>query len=404
MTSHLVAPGDVTWREGIPEAEVNYIQSGPVLSHAEQFDALRGVHPFVRSTFGPGFWVMTRGDLIRDALQQADLFSSSIVTPMDPDPPYLWIPEMLDPPEHTRWRQLLAPFFAPRVIERMEDTVRERCVSIIESFADRGHCDFLRDFAWRYPTTIFMELMGLPLDGLEQFLAWEHDILHLTFDEDPDRSRATGAMVAVQEYFSGLIEEKRARPGDDLLTAALDWKIDGQPVPHEELLSFCLLMFMAGLDTVSIQLAYSFHHLATHPADRARLVAEPAIIPSAVEELLRAYAFVAPGRKATRDADFHGCPVKAGDLALLPLCGANRDPSLFPDGDQVILDRTPNSHIAFGLGPHRCLGSHLARRELRIALEEWHARIPDYHLTEGVDVVEHGGMFGIDVLSLTWDR
>ncbi len=394
----------VVWRDGIPEVEHNYMDRGPVLSHAQAFDRLRQVHPFVRSTFGPGFWVMTTGELVRDALQRPDLFSSSIVTPMEPDPQYLWIPEMLDPPLHTKWRQLLAPHFAPKVMERMEGQVRDRCIEIIDTFADRGRCDFLQDFAWRYPTSIFMDLMGLPIDGLEQFLAWEHEILHLTFDEDPDRSRAVAAMVAVQGYFAELIENKRAEPGSDLLSAAIGWQIDGEPISEDDLLSFCLLMFMAGLDTVSIQLAYSFFHLATHDADRRRIVEEPAVIPSAVEELLRAYAFVAPGRKVRHDADFHGCPLEAGDRVLLPLCAANRDPGLFPNPEHVDLARSPNSHIAFGLGPHRCLGSHLARRELRIALEEWHRRIPEYRLTEGVDVVEHGGMFGIDSLSLSWDR
>lgn len=388
---------------GYPVLEFNNYLHGPVLSHVEGIDDLRRRHPFVRSTFGPnGHWVLCDGELVREALHRPELFSSSVVTPLEEDPPYKWIPEMLDPPEHTKWRQLLSPHFAPRRMEAMEGSVRHRCVEIIETFADRGHCDFLHDFAWRYPTTIFMELMGLPLAGLDRFMAWEHDILHLTADEDPDRSRAIAAMLAVQEYFSGLIDEKRADPGDDLLTEALTWTIDGEPISQADMLSWCLLMFMAGLDTVSIQLSYSFWYLAQHDDDRARIVADPAVIPSAVEEFLRAFAFVAPARKVMRDGDFHGCPMKAGDMVLVPLSAATRDPASFAEPDRVILDRSPNDHIAFGAGPHRCLGSHLARRELRIALEEWHRRIPEYRLTPGVDVVEHGGMYGIDSLELSW--
>lgn len=385
--------------------DFNNFQAGPVLSHVETLDAFRREHPsFFRSTFGPkGFWVFTDPALVRDALHHPETFSSSVVTPLEDDPPYKWIPEMLDPPEHTKWRQLLAPHFAPKLMEAMEAKVRRRCVEIIESFAARGHCDFLRDFAWRYPTTIFMELMGLPLEGLDRFMAWEHDILHLTADEDPDRSRAFSAMIAVQEYFSGLIAEKRNTPGDDLLTAALDWRIDGQPISQEDMLAWCLLMFMAGLDTVSIQLSYAFWYLAGHPDARRRLAADPGLAAPAVEEFLRYFAFVAPSRKVTRDTDFGGCPMKKGDMVLLPLSIATRDPGAFPEAGDVQLDRSPNNHIAFGAGPHRCLGSHLARRELRVALEEWHARIPDYHLTEGVEVVEHGGMYGIDVLELSWD-
>jgi cytochrome P450 len=383
--------------------DYNNFQTGAVLSHVDAIEGLKDAGPYVFTTFGPkGHWIFTDPDLIRDALQHPEVFSSSVVTPLEEDPPYKWIPEMLDPPEHTKWRQLLAPHFAPRLMERMEARVKDRCVEIIDGFAGNGSCDFLHDFAWRYPTTIFMEMMGLPLEGLEQFLAWEHDILHLTADEDPDRSRAFGAMLAVQGYFAELIASKRAAPGEDLLTAALDWRIDGQPISDADMLSWCLLMFMAGLDTVSIQLSYAFWYLAQHPEARARLAADPGLAAPAVEEFLRYFAFVAPARKVTSDGVFHGCPLKKGDMVLLPLSAACRDGEAFPEAGTVRFDRAQNSHVAFGLGPHRCLGSHLARRELRVALEEWHRRIPDYRLTDGAEVVEHGGMYGIDVLHLSW--
>jgi cytochrome P450 len=389
-----------------PVREFNNATTGPVLSHAEEIDALRAEYPYLRSTYADGFWVMTGAEVIRDALQRPETFSSTVVTVLDSDPPYKWIPEMLDPPEHTVWRQLLAPHFTPRAMERLEDKVRERCVEVIAQFAGQGHCDFLRDFAWRFPTTIFMDLMGLPLEGQEQFLDWEHQILHPSAGDDPEQSqsRAFDAMLAVMGYFTELIEEKRAHPSDDLLSSSLDWEIDGKPIPLEDLLSWCLLMFMAGLDTVSIQLSYSFWHLAGHPDDRARIAGDPSLIPAAVEEFLRCFAFVAPARKVMQDADFHGCPLKQGDMVLVPLSGATRDPARFEDAGTVRIDRSENNHIAFGSGPHRCLGSHLARRELRVALEEWHRAIPDYRLTEGVEVTEHGGgLYAIDRLELSWD-
>ncbi|HET6966012.1 MAG TPA: cytochrome P450 [Acidimicrobiales bacterium] len=395
-----------------PVVEFSYYTPGEVMSHSESFDALRSHGAFVRTTGGArGYWVFTESGLIREALQHPDIFSSSVNpdlfssasgTEVADEPPYNWIPELLDPPEHTKWRQLLAPHFAPKLMEAMEPKVRARCSEIIETFAGRGSCDFMHDFAWRYPTTIFMELMGLPLDGLEQFLAWEHDILHLSAGEDPDRSRAFGAMMAVQQYFAELIEQKRAHPGDDLLTTALSWKLDGRPISQEDMLSWCLLMFMAGLDTVSIQLAYSFWYLADHPDERGRLVADPSLIPGAVEEFLRCFAFVPPPRRVTRDTEFHGCPMKKGDAVVLPLSAANRDPAVWDRPTEVVIDREPNNHIAFGAGPHRCLGSHLARRELKVAIEEWHKRIPDYRLADA-QVPEHGGMWGIDALSLVWE-
>ena len=395
---------DRTWTAAdIPTVEFDHEQTSPVLGHIEEFSRLRELYrPFFRSSFRDGFWVFTDGEVIREGLQRADLFSSSSVDLHDPNPPYLWIPEMLDPPVHTQWRQLLAPRFSPKAMAELEDRVRSRCAEFIDAFADRGSCDFLRDFAYRYPTTIFMEIMGLPVDGLEQFLAWEDAILHNPGD-DPDGSRALQAMTEVQAYFAELLEARRTEPRDDLATVSLSWRIDGEPIPQEDLLAWCLLMFMAGLDTVAIQLSYSFWHLATHDADRARIVAEPGLIPSAVEEFLRAYSFVPTQRKVTHDAEFHGCPVRAGEMVMFPIPAACRDPKLFPDPDQVILDRSPNNHFAFGAGPHRCLGSHLARRELRVALEEWHTRIPDYRLDPAVAVVEHGGMFGIDSLALRWD-
>src|SRR6202034_1755632 len=189
-----------------PVEEINNFFTGPVLSHAAAVDRLREQNPFMRSTHESGYWVFTDGKLILEALQNPDIFSSSVVTPLESDPPYKWIPEMLDPPEHTTWRQLLAPHFAPKPMSRLEDKVRQRCIDLVDSFASSGHCDFLRDFAWRYPTTIFMELMGLPIEGLDQFLAWEHEILHQVEGADPDHSKAFTAMLSVMEYFTGLIE------------------------------------------------------------------------------------------------------------------------------------------------------------------------------------------------------
>jgi cytochrome P450 len=386
-----------------PVLDYDYTGIVPVLSHITRLDELREDHPFFRSSFGTGFWVLNRMDAIRDAYQHPEWFSSTSVAANEPDPPYKWIPEMLDPPEHTKWRQLLAPSFSPGAMARLEGSVRQRCIDLIESLVDQKGCAFTRDFAQRYPTTIFMELMGLPLDQLDAFLDWEDAILHTPLDQDPDRAKAMEAMFAVMGFFDELIKLRRQDPREDLVSEALNWTIDGQPIPHDDLLSWCLLMFMAGLDTVTIQLNYSWWHLATHESDRARIIGEPEIIPNAVEELLRVYAFVAPGRKVMKDGDFHGCPMKAGDMVLLPLCGATRDPAAFPDPTKVDFDRQVNNHLAFGAGPHRCLGSHLARRELRVALEEWHKRIPHYRIPDGAVIDEHGSMFGINQLPLVWD-
>jgi cytochrome P450 len=165
-----------------------------------------------------------------------------------------------------------------------------------------------------------------------------------------------------------------------------------------------LLLFMAGLDTVASQLSFVFRHLATVPADRQRLLADPSLVPAAVEEMLRAYAIVRLGRKVTRDTDFHGCPLKVGDMVAMSLAFASRDEGIFTDAADVKIDRDVFRNVAFGTGPHRCLGSHLARRELIAAVEEWHKRIPEYSVPSGAEIVEHSGngVYGLDLLPLRW--
>ncbi len=374
---------------------------GEMLSTLEFVDSLRDQHNFYWSDHG--WWVLTEMDEIREAMQRPDIFSNRLGGVIDPNPDYLWIPEMLDPPEHTKWRQLLAPVFSPGRMSQLEDKVRHQAAALIDSIANSGGCDFKRDFAEPYPCTIFMELMGLPLEESKQFMDWENAILNMPVSEDPDHSISTTAIRDVMQYFSDLIDERRASPRDDLVSTALTWKIDGVPVASEDLLSLCLLMFMAGLDTVTCQLGWAFWHFATHPEDRQRIVADPGLVPGAIEEILRVYTIVRPGRKLTRDIDFHGCPMKQGDVLLLPLSSACRDPKAFADPDEVVIERPTNNHIAFGAGPHRCVGSHLARRELRIAVEEWHKRIPDYRIPEGVAIHEFGGsQLAVADLPLVW--
>ncbi|HVW40019.1 MAG TPA: cytochrome P450 [Amycolatopsis sp.] len=380
--------------------EVNSAVSGPC-EHFDRYDELRGEG---RAHFGDAnghdFWMLTRQRDMLAVFQDPATFSSRSVTPEDPDPPYLWIPEMLDPPIHTKWRQLIGRFFAPGAVSRLEPKVRQRFTEILDDIEHRGRCDFVADVALRFPNTIFMEIMGLPVSDAEQFQVWETAILHAG---PTHHEQAFRAMQEVMAYFSALIDDRRAAPREDLISSAMTWQIDDEPVSDGDLLAFCLLMFMAGLDTVAMQLSYSFYHLARNPDDRRRIAEDLSLVQPAVEEFLRYYAFVSPGRKATKDIEIAGCRVKAGQMMWMPLASANRDEDEFPDADRVIIDRSPNRHLAFGAGPHRCLGSHLARQELTIGLSEWHKRIPDYRLDPDIPVTEHGGQVGLDNLPLVWD-
>jgi cytochrome P450 len=378
-----------------------------VLSGFRKFDELRRVHPVFRSTEAQGYHVFTEHDTILTGLQDPGLFSSRATVPTMPDPPYNWVPLMIDPPDHTKWRRLLGGWFTPKRIESMDSFMRDRCAALVDEIAPRGACDFVADFAGRFPTGIFLEILGLPIDELGRFMAWEDAIMHYSTESDPDHAKLFAAMGEVQGYFADLIAERRAAPGgeaDDIVSAAVSWSIDGAPVSDDDLLGCMLLLFMAGLDTVASQLSYTFHHLAGHPSDRARMVADPQLVPVVVEESLRAFPIVMLGRRVSRDVEFAGCPLKAGEMVSFALPSAGRDEKVYPHGTEVDLDRGMVRNISFGAGPHRCLGSHLARRELAIALEEWHRRIPDYRIIDAAAVSERAGngVFGIERLPLTW--
>jgi cytochrome P450 len=385
---------------------VPYTYNPPIGPALGLFERLDGVQDTIGSGFWSdeslGYWVFTEHDTIREGLQKSDLWSSSVIVPTDQDPDYKWIPVMLDKPEHAKWRQVLKEYFSPGNIKRREPDQRKLAREIIEKLLPTGQCDFVRQVAMVYPSTIFLDLMGMPLEKLDEFLTWEAMVLHQTSESDPDGSIRLRGMQTVKEYFRGVCAERRDQTeGHGILSDAINWEIDGQRVTDDELVNVLLLLFMAGLDTVNSQSSYAMYHFARHPQDRARIAADPTLIPQAVEELLRTYSTVQTSRKATQDFTFHGCPVKKGDMAHFPLAAAGRDPSLHEDARLVNLDRATPRHLAFGAGPHRCLGSHLARQELHIMLEEWHRVIPQYEL---VDQPEErgGGVWGLESLGLQW--
>ncbi|MEZ0351915.1 cytochrome P450 [Mycobacterium sp. pR1184] len=381
-------------------------RSAPALSNFRLLDSIQDdIRPALRSTEADGYWMFTDYATILDGLQHPELWSSSVIVPTEPDPPYKWIPVMIDPPDHAKWRKVLADYFSPGRVKGMKDDQHRMLGELIDKLKPAGGCEFVTELARVFPSIVFLNLMGMPIDHLDDFLNWEDMILHQEGVGEEVNARRFEGMTHVMSFFQGLIEQRRAeaRPdAQDIVSTAIHWEIDGEPINDLELLNCLLLLFMAGLDTVASQTSYAMLHLATHPNDRDRIVNEPNIIPHAVEELLRAYPIVQTARKATRDMDFHGCPVKAGDMAAFPMAMANRDDRVFPGGRRVDLDRGISRHIAFGGGPHRCLGSHLARQEMAILLREWHRRIPEYTLA--AEPVEHGGqVFGLNSLELRWN-
>lgn len=301
------------------------------------------------------------------------------------------IPLDIDRPEHTKYRKLLDPIFAAKVIAPLETDVRALADELIDGFIDRGHADVYDEFCAILPSTIFLRLMGIPLDHLDYFLKNKDDLLRNvegeTVDQREARYKAAGARC--YNYFNGVLDEREASgiPGDDLLGRFLTAEVDGHSLTRENILDICFLLMIAGLDTVAASLSCILAWLARHPKERRRVVANPDMWPDAIEELMRWETPVpVASRTPTIDTQIGDTVVEAGTQVTVLWASANLDPEKFTDPLTVDLTRRPNPHYSFASGFHRCLGSHLARMELRAALDQFHQRIPDYELTPGAEL------------------
>ena len=389
------------------EPSFRFTGAGAAMTGFTRYDELQDQHRIVRVEEPEGaYYVLLDRELIVAGLQDPGTFSSNAITPLQPNPLYSVIPIMLDPPEHTKWRRLLAGYFSVHKVPLFDARIRERCVQLLDGLEPDGACDYANDFAFRLPTSIFLEIMGLPAGELDTFLEWERAILYPGPDGSMDQNRRISAVLMVFERFRQAIAERRASPAagiDDIVSLAASWEIDGDPVSDDEILSCCLLLFMAGLDTVANVLSFATHHLATHPSDRAWLAEDPSRSVLATEELLRTFAIGQIAWRVRRSTEIGGVRLSEGDMVVFPLAAANRDPAHLDRPREVDFARELRPHYAFGAGPHRCLGSHLARREIAIALELWHQRIPSYELASDEPVPGHwGSVHGLTSLPLSW--
>jgi cytochrome P450 len=368
-------------------------------------DRLREQCPVARSEAMGGFWVVTRYQDCRFVLQDPELFSSvqnivphTQMTALGPD-----IPTQIDPPDHGKYRQILNPLLSPRVVAALEPRMRALATELIDSIVAAGRSDFLADFAVPYPSLIFVPLMGLPESDLGTFLGWKDKILH-TIDEAERAEVFNTVNTELQAYFTAVFQERRRRedPGDDVVGQLVKARFDGErPLTLEEFVGMACLLWGAGLDTVTAQLSLAIHHLATHPGLRDELTADLTLIPTAIEELMRFDSLVNDCRKATADVELGGQMIKAGDMVMVMYGAAGRDPEQFPDPYRIDFRRYPNRHFGFGGGIHRCAGSHLARLELRVAMEEIHTRMPRYALDPDRPIERHFGYVrGLDSLHL----
>ena len=340
------------------------------------------------------------------ASRHPEVFSSAGAVEIGQGQPL--IPLQQDPPLHTSYRRLLNPPFMPRRIAELEQDVRHLVRGLMDTFADRGHCDFNDEFATPLPSTIFLRLMGLSQSDLPTFLQWRDNIVR----PDVDPTDFDGAAAIREEtskqinaYFVGAIERVRAEPADGLLSELVHAEFEGRALTLDELLGISQLMLLGGLDTVTATLDCMIAYLARHPVQRRQIVEDPELIPGAVEELLRAESPVqVVARTVVQPVTMQGVDLKPGDAVMLVIGAANVDESVFTNPGEVDFARTDTSrHVAFNGGNHRCLGAGLARLELRVGLEEFHRRIPDYRIPEGEEVHFSPGIRQASRLPLEWD-
>ncbi|WP_027168911.1 cytochrome P450 [Mesorhizobium sp. WSM3224] len=386
--SLFTSPGMAPTANGDPHAAVACVHDGPPIFYSPN-----------NTRDGQGTWVITRAKDQRTVLQDTETFSSHrsiFASALGENWPM--IPLELDPPAHGIFRSLLNPLFSPQRVTALEPAVRERAVALIDSIAAAGtSCDLMKEFAFPFAVNIFLRFLGLPDDRLTTFVGWGKNLFH---GDVPKRLAAAQRIVAFIDELAAL---RRKVPGDDFMTFVVQAQVQGRPLSDEEVRGIGVLVFAAGLDTVATAIGFDLAYLARNQKDQEWLRSEPDRIVLAAEELLRAYPTVQIIRVATKDIDFEGAPIRKGDYVSCASMIANRDPAEFDCPNTINLAREHNRHTAFAYGPHRCLGSHLARREIVIGLEEWLARIPPFRIKEGTAPIAHGGhVFGIENLILDW--
>jgi hypothetical protein len=347
--------------------------------------ALREKCPIAHTQRYLGAYLPTSYAAVKAIAYDTKSFSSRrvVVREVRPEPVIPSPPITSDPPHHKPVKQLLLPPFTPDEMTKLEPRARAICNELIDKFIAEGRCDAAQAYTRHIPVRVIAHMLDVPESDGDQFIQWIHEILELGITDEDKLTKAVHEMTA---YFAGYVAARTQKPGEDLISRIIMARRDGEPLPPDHALGMIRLLLIAGIDTTWSAIGASLWHLAKTPADRQRLIAEPQLMPTAIEEFLRAFAPVTMAREVVKDTVVEGCPIKAGNMVLLSFPAANRDPAMFPDADKVVIDRKENRHSAFGLGIHRCVGSNLARLEMTVAIEEWLKRIPEFHLDPNIPV------------------
>jgi cytochrome P450 len=342
------------------------------------WDELRQRCPIAHTERFQGVYFPSRYEDVRAISYDTEHFSSRrIIVRESPPPPIPAPPITSDPPEHRPARMVLLPPFTPDAITKLEPRARGLCNELIDRFAARGSADAAVEYAQEIPVRLIAHMMDLPESDGDLYRRWIKMVLE---DGITNIQLVIQASQEMDAYFMQHIEARMKKPGDDLITYLTRVEFNGKKLTPENAVGSLRLLLIAGIDTTWSAIGSCIWHLAKHPEDRRRLVREPELMPTAIEELLRAYAPVTMAREIVKETTINGCTFKPGQMVLLSFPAACRDPEVFPDADKVVIDRKENRHSAFGLGIHRCVGSNLARMEMTVAVEELLKRIPEFSL------------------------
>jgi len=309
------------------------------------------------------------------------------------------LPIESDIPEHTRYRMLLTPLLTPAKVAEMEASVRKYAKVYIDKIKNKNSCDFVNEFAARYPIAVFLDLFGLPMDDVEQFLAWEQDLLM----RDSDLGKVSNTLRTVKKFLCDEIDKRRANPTDDLISYFVHTKIDGREPTQDEAFGLCYNLFLGGLDTVTNSLGWYFRHLATHHEHQTLLRENPQLIPQATEEFLRAYSISTTARICTKEVEIGGVRFVPGDKVILSTPLGSTDPTVHDNPTEVRFDRNAR-HLAFGSGVHNCVGRRLALREIYIGIEEVLKAIPTFSIAPNAKILTYlgSGPLAMETLPLVW--
>jgi cytochrome P450 len=397
---------DLTWALGFtpnnitdPYEPCEWL-SGPEIPHLLFNPAIPGSSGSAVSSGGLGSWVVTHYDDINRVYTDNEHFSNKGTAEFQRviGETFRSIPIAIDPPEHSKYRLFLMPHFSPARLDRMEAHMRRVATEMIDGFAAKGGVDVAWDFGRVYPVRIFMWLMGFPEPMFEQFLDWEWDILH-----SGSRDKMAAALRGVLDFLRSFIAEKEASPDDHLVSAIVHGRIKGEKLTEEEKIGMVWFLWLGGLDTVAATISQMFRRMALEPTIQEQLRGHPELIQTAVEEFLRTQPILSSARRATKDFEWHGVTIKAGDSVQCLTPAGNFDGSRFEDPRTFDPARKANRHFTFVAGVHLCLGAPLARRELRIILDEWFKRIPPFRVQQGADTTVFPGLLSIRNLPLVWD-